>query len=485
MSMPHDTGLRRGALLLAIAGGVEYGLQLLAPVILVRCLDETTFGEYRLLWLMAATAFAIAPAFMPQSLFFFVPRADAAQRRIVVGNVAAYLVAAGCVVGVAAGSWNPWLQGAPRNLALETGGVSALFLAVSVMSGTLDVLPTADGRPAWQAGATIALAALRAALLMLAAWSGARVAGIACAMLVVAVARIMALAWYLRRHVAGGLGWDGRMLKAQLAYALPFAAGNALFLLRAQADQWVVASMLPPALFASFSIAAVVLPVATLVRQPVYNAMMPRLNRAHARGDAGEAARLIARSNGAAALLLVPLLGAMFAGAPQLVDIIYTARYRDAAPIMQVYLLGMMMNVFAVGHVLPALDQGRFAAFSSAGCLAVSVALSMLGVMHWGPIGAAFGSVLTLALAELLALRVVARSLGKTMCGLLDWSVLRPTALATAAAVCGATGAAHGAEAGALALLLFKCAAYTGLFIPCFLLAGGMKHLGLLMRSCR
>lgn len=483
--MPHEAGLRRSALLLAAAGGVEYGLQLLVPVILVRCLDETTFGQYRLLWLMAGTAFAIAPAFMPQSLFFFVPRVDREHRRIVVGNVVAYLGAAGCIVGVAASVWNPWLQGAPRHLATETSGISALFLAVSVMSGALDVLPTADGRAAWQAKVTIAIAIWRAALLILAAWSGANIAGITFAMLLLAATRIVVLAWYVRCHVEGGLGWRMKTLKTQLAYALPFAAGNALFLLRAQADQWVVAVMLPPALFATFSIAGVVLPIATLIRQPVYNAMMPRLNRAHERGDAGEAARLISHSNGVAALLLVPILGAMFATAPQLVELVYTGRYRDAAPIMQVYLLGMMMNAFAVGHVLPALDKGRFAALNSAACLAVSVVCSVIGVARWGLIGAAFGSVLTLAVSELLALRVVARSLGRTIFRMLDWRALWPTALGTGLAISGAMQASRGLHADAFTLLLFKGSVYVGLFIPCFLLAGGMKHLGLLMRRYR
>jgi O-antigen/teichoic acid export membrane protein len=483
--MPREAGLRRSALLLAIAGGVEYGLQLLVPVILVRCIDETTFAQYRLLWLMAGTAFAIAPAFMPQSLFYFVPRADAEQKRIVVGNVIAYLAAAGCAAGAAAGAWNPWLQGAPRSLAIDSADISALFLAVSVMSAALDVLPTADGRAAWQAKATIALAAWRAALLIFAAANGADIAGIAFAMLLVAVARAAVLAWYIHRHLDGGLGWSMRMLKTQLGYALPFAAGNALFLLRAQADQWVVALMLPPALFATFSIASVVLPIATLVRQPVYNAMMPRLNRAHERGDAGEAARLISRGNGAAALLLVPVLGAMFAAAPQLVEIIYTGRYLDAAPVMQVYLLGMMANAFAVGHVLPALDKGRFAAINSAACLAVSVALSVIGVLRWGLIGAALGSVLTLAVSELLSLRVVARSLGKSMYHMLDWNALWPTALGTGLAIWAATRAARGHDGDAFALLLLKGLVYAGAFIPGFLLAGGMKHIGLLMRRYR
>lgn len=483
--MPPEDSLRRSAVLLALAGGIEYGLQLLVPIILVRSLDETAFGQYRLLWLMAATAFAIAPAFMPQSLFYYLARAGPGEKPLFIGNVLVYLLAAACVTGAVTSGWNPLLQRAASDLFYQTHGLSALFLALSVMSAILDVLPTADGRAPWQANATVALAVLRASLLSIAAITTADIAAIALAMLVVAVARLLLVAWYIRAHVGGRLAWQPAVLKRQLAYALPFAVGNALFLLRTQADQWVVISMLPPAMYATFSIAAVALPIATLIRQPVYNAMMPHLNSAHARGDAASAARLIAKSNGLTALLLVPVAGAMFATAPELVEIIYTSRYSKSAPIMQVYLVGMMLNAFAVGHVLPAINKGRFAAINSGCCLIASVIFSIIGVLHWGLIGAAFGSVLTLAISELWSLTVVARTLGRGVHQMLDWRALWPTVLGTCVAILGVAELTSGMEGDVYAALLLKGVAYAVLFVPCFILAGGRRRLGLLIRQYR
>jgi O-antigen/teichoic acid export membrane protein len=483
--MPPEGNMRRSAAVLALAGGVEYGLQLLVPVILVRHLDEVAFGQYRLLWLMAATAFAIAPAFMPQSLFFYLARAGQGQKRLYIGNVLVWLIAAGCVSGAVTSGWNPWLQDAARDLFFRTHGWSALFLALSVVSALLDVLPTADGRASWQARATIGLAVLRAVLLTAAALTTSDIAGVAFAMLMVAAARLFVLAWYIRTHADGKLTWQMAALKRQLAYALPFAVGNALFLLRTQADQWVVISMLSPAMYATFSIASVVLPIATLIRQPVFNAMMPRLNRAHAQGDSAQAARLIASSNGATALFLVPVVGAMFATAPELVQIVYTSRYQQAAPIMQVYLIGMMMNMFAVGHVLPALNKGRFAVINSAGCLAVSVIFSIIGVMHWGLVGAAFGSVLTMAISELLSLRMVARTLGMGVHQMLDWGALLPTLLGTCIAISGVAWLPASISEYAVVILVFKVTVYVSLFMPFFILTGGLKHLGVLIRQYR
>jgi O-antigen/teichoic acid export membrane protein len=478
--MRPEGSLRRSAILLAIAGGVEFGLQMLVPIILVRCIDETTFGQYRLLWLMASTAFAIAPAFMPQSLFYFLARAEQEQKRIFIGNVLVYSIVVACVVGVVTSGWNPLLQNAARTLFFQTLGISSLFLVFSLMSMMMDALPTADGRARWQAHSTIALSLLRALALTIAAWTLQSIIGLAFAMLLVAVARMLLLLYYIRAYTGGWITWQMTSMKKQLAYALPFAVGNALFLLRAQADQWVVISMLPAAAYATFSIASVVLPIATLIRQPVYNAMMPHLNSAHARGDATEAARLIAKSNGATALLLVPIVGGLFATAPELVEIIYTSRYQQTAPIMQVYLIGMMINAFAVGHVLPALNKGRFAAFNSACCLVVSVSLSIIGVLYLGLIGAALGSVITLAISELWSLKVVARTLGREMREILDWSALGPTVLATCVAISGVVTLTS--PANAFMSLILKSVIYLALFTLTFILAGGLKHLGLLIR---
>ncbi len=482
--MPAEGSLRRSAVTLALAGGVEYALQMAMPMILVRYLDAHAFGQYRFLWLLTSTVLAIAPAFMPQSLFYFLPRAEAGQKQLFIGNVLVYLSVIGAVAGIVTSGWNPWLPEVAREMFFQTHGISALFLALWMLASMLDVLPTADGRARWQAGATVGLSVLRILLLAGAAWTTGRVEWVIAAMLIMALAKITLLAYYIQTNRGKEkITWQMAALKKQLVYSLPFALGNALFLLRVQADEWVVVVMLPPALYAAFSIAAVVLPVATLIRMPVYNAMMPRLNSAHARGDLAEISRLVAKSNGATAMLLIPVAGGLFVSAPQVVEIIYTIRYQQTAPIMQVYLIGMMMNAFAVGHVLPALNKGRFAAVNGACCLVASVFLSVLGVSQWGLIGAAFGSVLTFAFGELAGLVVVARALGIGVNRLLAWDALLPPVLGTAVAIAGVLTFTSGMSGNAFMLVLVKSASYLVLFAPCFLLAGGWKHLGLLVRQ--
>lgn len=480
--MRADVSLRSSAIVLALAGGLEYGLQLTIPIFLVRLLDVTSFGQYRLLWLLSATVLAILPAFMPQSLFYFLPRAAQGEKRVIIGNVLLYLTAAGCLTGVVVSGWNPLLPIIARDLFFQTQGISAIFLALWVVASMLDVLPTADGHPRWQANATVCLAIFRTLLLVIATLFTANIVWIAVALLVVAAAKISLLCYYAITIGADGkLIWRMSTLKKQLGFALPFALGNALFLTRMQADDWVVASMLTPAMYALFSIAGVFTPVATLIRQPVYNAIMPHLNIAHAHGNFFEMARLIAKSNFVTALLLVPIAGGIFVTAPELVEIVYTKKYQQTAPIMQIYLIGMMMNAFAIGHVLPALEKGRFAAINNGCCLVISVILSILGVKYFGLPGAALGSVSTFLISELWSVKVVAHTLGIKMHQLLLWRELLPTVLGTFCALAGVTIFDTAITGNIYEVVISKAFLYLVIFTVFFLLSGGKKNIGLLM----
>ena len=65
-SVPTLHGLGRRALSLGAANAFDYALQFLLPVVLVRCLEPTAFGQYRLLWLAVGTVMAVVTMAMPR-----------------------------------------------------------------------------------------------------------------------------------------------------------------------------------------------------------------------------------------------------------------------------------------------------------------------------------------------------------------------------------------------------------------------------------
>jgi O-antigen/teichoic acid export membrane protein len=473
--------LARNTALLTMSAMVEFALQFAIPMIFVRNLDPATFGEYRLLWLMAGTSLALAPAFMPQSLFYFLPRANEEQRRVYIGNVLAWLLLCGALVALFTSRWNPAL---PRNIGelfAHSQGMSSLFLGCWMVVSLMFVLPTAEGRVSWQAGNDIALSILRTVLLASAAIFSHSLVWVMAALVFEALARIAMLCVYLATRPGGArVVARPRAIVEQARYALPFAVGNGLYLLRSQSDQWIVASTLTPALFGMFSISAVFLPIAALIRQPVNNAMMPRLNKAFAEGQFDDIKRIFQKSSTAATLMLVPLGGALLCVAGELVQVVYTGRYSAAVPVMRIYLIGMMLQGCAAGHVLPVLNRGRFAMVNNGCCLAISIACSYFGARYFGLPGAACGSVVSFAISELWSLCVVARVLGVGPLELLPWRALLSGGFASGVGLAAVSLLAPLMGGPALLVLILKGCAFAVVFVPVFLVVGGRSQLELL-----
>ena len=126
-------------------------MQFLLPVVLTRCLDSATFGEYRLLWLVVGSVMALGLMSMPAGLNYFLPRSDAPRRRLYVHQTMLFLAAAGLIFAALAGPWNPFLPQAIAPLS-KYDALVPLFLGLWVAAALLDHLPTIDERVRWQAG---------------------------------------------------------------------------------------------------------------------------------------------------------------------------------------------------------------------------------------------------------------------------------------------------------------------------------------------
>ena len=434
-------GLKRRALSLGAVKAFDQLLQFLLPVVLVRCLDAATFGEYRLLWLAVGTVIAVATLNMPGALYFFVPRSDPPARRLYIHQTVAYLAAAGLVCAFAVSPWNPLLPEAAQPLTRH-GALVPAFIALWLTSLLLDYLPTIDERIPWQAYATICVSLARALLLAAGAWLTGDMQVLLWLLLLVATLKLSLLAVYLHRHHGLGPPWFRRKAFAeQFRYAAPFGVSSSLYSLRSQADQWVAASLFTLHSFAAFSIAAILGQLVNVVRASVVEAFLPSMSRMQAAGDVRSMMEMNSRANVMVGTALYPLLGFVFVFAEDIVTVVYTAAYVDAAPVMRVYAAGMALLVVEVGTLLLLLRQGPFALCVNSVTLAVSALVSWYAAQRFGLAGAAAGSVAALYLDRAVTLRRIASCAGVPFRELQHWrslGVLIAFTLLAAAAAWGA-----------------------------------------------
>jgi O-antigen/teichoic acid export membrane protein len=413
--------LTRRALSIGAVKATDKAMQFLLPVVLVRCLDTATFGEYRLLWLVVGTVMTVATLNMAGGLNFFLPRADARGRRLYVHQTMLFLAASGIFFAALAGPWNPLLPAPVAPLA-KYGALVPVFVGLWVAAILLDHLPTIDERVRWQAYATLATSLLRVVLVAVGALASGELAVILWLLIAVVAVKLALLALYVGRHHGLGAPWfERRAFSEQFRHVAPFGLAGALYGLRGQADQWVAAALFALQSFAAFSIAAILNPLVVVFRRSVVEAFLPKMSRLHAAGDLAGMMEMSSRGNVIVGTLLYPVLAFVFAFAEEIVTVVYTAAYLEAAPVMRVYILGIAVLVIEVGSVLLLLRQGSFALGVNAAALAVSIAVSWAAASSIGLAGAAAGSVAAVCLDRTLMLRGIAARVGIPVRRLQDW----------------------------------------------------------------
>lgn len=427
--------LKRGAVTLTAANMLDFGLQFLLPIALVRLLPTEAFADYRLAWLAIGTAMALAPLALPRSLLYFLPRLSAAERPSYVHQTVLLLVVTGTSAGLLLGPWNPLLPASLRAMSNAAWFMPA-FLSLWVAAHLMDYLPTARADVPGQARIILLLSVLRVGMVAVAAASGRSDVVFGALVTYAAIKFTMVLV-----HVGRHYGWRLRLqrpaLSTQLRYALPFGLSGALFLLRGQADQWVAAALFPAAVYAAFSIGAVINPIVSLVRNSVSNAIVPRLSSLESNKDMAGMLRLNQKANLAAAFVLLPTLALVAVLAEHIVAVVYTEKYLLAADVMRLNALSLLGVAVEVSTLTVVLNQGRFLLAVDATLLGVSLAAGLTGAHLFGVPGAALGNLVTLALGNAMSFWRVSRVTGVPLRRLQDWGVLLRILLAAlGAAAC-------------------------------------------------
>ena len=459
------SGILNKAGFLAAAGLIEYALQLALPVVLVRYLSPTDFGEYRLVWLLASTGLILFRLSLADSLFFFLPRAAACDRPKFVGNVFVSLLALGAFSVLLLLTKMPIFPASIADL-LRHSPLVPIFVGTWIFASIFDVLPIADGKPEWQARAVVAFAVIRTSALAGAAIVAGDLGFVLITMCGLAALKVgIAGAYALFAAQERGLGFDRQLLRTQVQFSLPFAIADGFFALRVQADQWVVAANFSSKAFALISIGSLGIIIGNLMRQPLNATLLPNISSLLGAGNFDGARKLISQAYLLLGFVLPPVLALLILTADELIELIYTPEYLGAVPLFRIYLLGQMATIFAAGHLLPVFGYGKQAARFGGVSLLLSIAFSVLGVKLFGLAGAIAGSNISLVLWECWALSRVAKAFGTSLVTLICLDHLWKVAVVVAIGALAAYAVGSGLNAPILLRLLAKILIFVAILL--------------------
>ncbi|BBZ97115.1 O-antigen/teichoic acid export membrane protein [Bradyrhizobium japonicum] len=415
--------LRQG-IALSAARYIEQFIMLLTPVVLVRTIDPTAFGEYRLFWLLVNTVAQLFAFNMPRSLLFFYVRLDSEGRRRYVGQTVLFLLATTMIAALLIFVFGNALPSGMKDLLHDHGFLLTAFLLVWNLGLLLDVLPNAAGQIRWQAQAILAISVLRAALIIPAAVIFQRLEEVLIAALIAACMRLGLLAYFIARYCGIRLfSLDTQQFRVQLRYALPFGVASLLWSMRKQAEQWIVATLFPSGVFGIFSVATTLLVPFEVLRGVLGNLLLPKMSHLHSLGRHEELLRLNNQGNVIISAVMFPAIAALFAFSDEVLQFLFTKEYVSGSPVLRIYLVQTLISV-EMTTLLNVFGQGSANMRYEASILPFAVITSLVSARYFGLPGTAIGSVLATFVWYTLCLRGLSKVMSVPIARLQDWKNL-------------------------------------------------------------
>ncbi|MEK6784305.1 MAG: lipopolysaccharide biosynthesis protein [Nitrospirota bacterium] len=417
-----QSSFKKQVLSLTASRFIDYGMQFLVPMMLARVFRPNDYGQYMLLWLVVNTALTVTTLHMPQSLLYFLPHSRTETEKVRhILNTILFLIMTGllasCIV-------NPWVPLLPERFVVagEHAWVVPALVFLWTVSQLTDIVPTAEERIGWQAFAVISLSAIRGLLITGIAWYFQDIGLVFTGLVAFATIKIgVFLVYLLTYHPLVNWGIDRKLLCSQLDYSIPFGIGAGLFMLRIQADQWIVAVLFSAGEFSLFVIGAYLGPLLTVIRESVNSVLLPKLSRLQAEGDREAVIELSRTSNIHMAFILFPLLVWFFIFSGDVIEVVFSSVYRDASTVMRIYILSYLTMTFEVNNLFRVLGGGRYSIYLSLGLLVPAVSTSFWGGITYGLWGAALGAAVVTYIGETLKLKYVARQLAVSVARVVDW----------------------------------------------------------------
>jgi O-antigen/teichoic acid export membrane protein len=410
----------RPLLVARLAGAI---LTLAVPMVLARVLVPASYGTFKQAWLIAQTLGLVLPMGMTVSLYYFVPREPEARDshvaqtlwfHLALGAFAAVLLLAGAPL-VDRQFHNPELTQALPWIAAFTG--------LQIAGAPLDVAWNASGRIGAAAVARLVTEVARGAAIL----AGAALGGSVEAVFVgITAAHLARAAWtFVALGRAHGLRFSASALRRQAAYALPFGAAFVLIVPQQQFHHYAVASAVSAAAFAVYSVGTFQLPVIDILYTPVSELLQIGLAEVDGAGRPPRAGlHLFHEAVLQLAFAFVPLMGLLAVIAPELIELVFSARYYDAVPLFRLSLLTLALAALPLDGVMRARAQNRYMLGLSVAKLALTAPFVLGGLRAAGPIGALAGWIVAEAATRAFMLRRAARLFEVPLTRVLPWDAL-------------------------------------------------------------
>jgi O-antigen/teichoic acid export membrane protein len=302
----------------------------------------------------------------------------------------------------------------------------ALMTVLMIAASPLEISLTAEGRVRTAAWIIFLSDAVRVAGSIVPLFLGLGLQGFFWAYVLHGVLRFGLQCFFFFRRGRPRIDW--RLLREQLAYALPFGAAVLLDIPQRTFHQWAVGWSVDAAAFAIYAQGCFQVPIINLLYAPISDILQVRLAEP---GGHEHRVHLFHDANLRLAAVFFPLTAGLVVAASLFVPALFTHLYDASIPIFQVAILMTPFAALPLDGVLRATGQTPYLFRIFFWRLLLTVPTVLLGLKLFGMIGAIGGHAIAETAVRVAMLDRVRRQLEASWREVLPWRQLSVIALAS------------------------------------------------------
>ncbi len=381
---------------------IESIFQIVIAMLMVRYLNKHDFGTFRQIMLIAvliATTIAIG---LPQSLSYFIPRADSAkEKKQLAFQIFIALTLLGVFSSITVYLFRFRISEAFNNPDLvQYSWIFSLFLLLLMPSKCTQPALVALGRTNFASLLNFGTAVLNFIFILVPLLMGKDMEIVLISMSAVYFLKLIVVIIILAR-LDGGIPkiMEFSSLKKQFLYSLPLGGSLMLGVTRKYIDQFIIAIFYNPVNFAVYSRGAFELPLVNLLPYQLSTLMIPQIATYYKDGNISGILYLWQESMRKVAMVLFPVFIYTFLFADLVITFLFTKEYLDSVPIFRIYLLILPFRIIAYRTILQATGHTKTVFKATLISVIVSVVFSIILERSFGIIGPAIGVLIGMLVA--------------------------------------------------------------------------------------
>ncbi|MDE0595074.1 MAG: oligosaccharide flippase family protein [Roseibacillus sp.] len=372
--------------------------------VLARVFDKSDYATYRQTLLAYNMAAPLLSLGLPTAIFYFMPGEQNRARGILLENLTLLGLAGLLFALFLLSGGNVLLANHFNNPALEkTLFYFAFYPVLALPASATTACLMARDKVTWVALYTIGARLATLVVVLGAVWLLSPTPEIA--ILATTAAAVLTLGFGLGvmfgsvRATQGSIGWGG--FKAQLAYSIPMGLGGMIATMHRSVDKLLVSLFTEPENFAVYVNGAMEIPFIGIIAGSATAVLLPEMRQLLKANEREQALQIWKRAGIKAGVFIVPMMGILFATAPDVMAIIYGEAYRESHQVFRVYLLLLPIRIVIFGAVFQAAGRTDLLLKRAIIALVANVLLSVIFARLFGYVYIATATVAAIYFAVL------------------------------------------------------------------------------------